>query len=85
MSHTVAVLLGGLVLLAAVFGLAFWRGIPLGRALPVFAALWAVAALINLWVGVAHAGYGLREELPIFVLVFAVPVVLAWAIARRFG
>ncbi len=85
MSHTVSVLLGGLVLLAAVFGFAQWRGIPLGRALPVFAALWVLAALINLWVGVAHAGYGLREELPIFALVLAVPVILAWAIARRFG
>lgn len=84
-SHTVSVLLGGVILLAAIFGLAFWRGIPFGRALPVFAGLWALAAAVNLWVGVAHAGYALREELPIFALVFAVPVAIAWLIARRFG
>lgn len=85
MSHTVLVILGGLVLLAAIFGLASWRGLAPGRVLPVFVGLWALAAAVNLWVGVAHAGYALREELPIFGLVFAVPVAVAGLIARRFG
>ena len=85
MSHTVSVILGGLVMMATIFGLAHWRGIPLGRALTIFAVLWALAAAVNLWVGVAHAGYALREELPIFALVFAVPFAIAWLVARRFG
>lgn len=85
MSHTLAVILGGLVLMAALFGLGVWRGIPLVRIVPVFAGLWALAAAVNLWVGVAHAGYALREEVPVFALVFVLPVALAWLIARRFG
>lgn len=85
MSHTLAVILGGLVAMAAFFGLARWLGIPFGRILPVFAGLWALAAAVNLWVGVARAGYTLREELPVFVLVFALPVAIAWLIARRLG
>lgn len=84
-SHTVLVILGGLILLAAIFGLASWRGIPFGRVLPVFAGLWALAAAVNLWVGVRHAGYTLGEELPIFAVVFSVPVAIAWLIARRLG
>jgi hypothetical protein len=31
----------------------------------------------NLWFGVTRAGYTLREELPIFLLIFAIPAVLA--------
>lgn len=85
MSHTVSVILGGLALMAAVFGLAHLRGLPPGRALPVFVGLWALAAAVNLWFGVVHAGYTLREELPIFALVLAVPVAIAWLIARRLG
>ena len=30
-----------------------------------------------MWLGVAKAGYSFGEELPIFVLIFGVPVVLA--------
>jgi hypothetical protein len=47
-------------------------------------ALWAVClgaakliAGLNLWVGVMRAGYTLREELPIFLLIFTLPAVLA--------
>lgn len=81
--HTVFVILSGLGLLAVTYGIALWRGTPLRRAFPVYAVLWAVAAAINLWVGVAHAGYSVVEELPIFVIVFGVPCVVAWLLARR--
>ncbi len=33
--------------------------------------------LINLWFGVSKAGYSVRDEAPIFLLVFAVPSALA--------
>jgi hypothetical protein len=40
----------------------------------------------NMWVGVSRAGYAVREELPILLLVFAVPALLAgllyWRLAR---
>lgn len=83
MSHTIIVILGGLVLLALTFAFAGRRGLALHRAMPVFAVLWACAAGINLWVGVAHAGYSVAEELPIFLVVFAVPTAIGWLIARR--
>lgn len=40
----------------------------------------------KLWVGVSYAGYLVRDELPILLVVFAVPAVLAviviWQISR---
>ena len=39
----------------------------------VFIALWLAAALVNLWIGVSRAGYSVAEELPIFLLIFALP------------
>jgi hypothetical protein len=58
------------------------RGHSFRKALPFFAGIWAVAAGINLWVGVARAGYSFAEELPIFLVVFAVPVLIGWGIAH---
>lgn len=66
-----------------VYGIALSRGMSLRRPFPVYAVLWAVAAAINLWVGVAHAGYSGAEELPIFALIFGAPCLLAWFLARR--
>jgi hypothetical protein len=81
-SHTFWVILGGLGLLALTYAGAAMQGHPLLRALPLFAGIWAVAAGINLWVGVARAGYSFAEELPIFLVVFAVPVLIGWGIAH---
>ena len=36
-----------------------------------------LAALLNLWIGVSRAGYTVLEELPIFLLIFAVPAAAA--------
>ena len=48
--------------------------------------VWAGVSLINLWVGIRHAGYPLSAELPILVVVFAVPALMAaaviWFLAR---
>ena len=33
--------------------------------------------MANLWVGVARAGYSVGEEMPIFLLIFAVPAAAA--------
>jgi hypothetical protein len=43
----------------------------------IFAALWFVAAGVNMWMGVTKAGYSFREELPIFLVIFFVPVFVA--------
>jgi hypothetical protein len=78
--RTAIIVVGGLVLVG-LFALVGWRfgggaeGIV--TAAKIFIAVWLVAALINMWFGVARAGYSVAEELPIFVLIFAVPAALA--------
>ena len=74
-------LLVGFLLLAAtmLLGKLFSSNYP-GATLAatwIFVALWLVIACTNLWVGVAKAGYTLHEEFPIFLLIFAVPTVVA--------
>ncbi len=74
--HTIKILLLGLVVLGAFL----WIGRALGngpRAALYFLPAWLVAAAINLWFGVAKAGYSLRDELPIFLLIFAIPSAIA--------
>jgi hypothetical protein len=70
-------LLVGFLLLAAsvLLGRLFssnYANAPLA-AFAAFAALWLALAAANMWVGVAKAGYSVREELPIFALIFLVP------------
>jgi hypothetical protein len=50
----------------------------------VFIGLWFIAAALNLYVGVARAGYSFMEELPIFLLIFALPAAVAVFLRYRF-
>jgi hypothetical protein len=87
----VKVIAGGLVLL----GLFLLAGRLLGAGAPVagmataarwFIPVWLIGAVINMWIGVARAGYSVAEEAPIFAVVFAVPAVVAllvaWGLSR---
>lgn len=78
--HVILVITGGLGLLGlfVLFGW-LWGASTAAMALAakVFVPAWLLVALVNMWVGVSHAGYTLREELPIMLLVFAVPTVAA--------
>ena len=51
-----------------------------------FIPVWLVGAGINMYIGVARAGYSVAEEAPIFLLVFAVPAavaaLIAWTLSR---
>ena len=49
-----------------------------------FVAVWFVVAAVNMWLGVARAGYSVGEELPIFLLIFGAPAVLAGLIKWHF-
>ncbi len=49
-----------------------------------FISLWVVISAFNLWVGVSKAGYTFGDELPIFLLIFAVPAVVAIILKWRF-
>jgi hypothetical protein len=49
-----------------------------------FVVIWLVIAGANMWIGVSRAGYSVSEELPIFLLIFAVPAVAAMLLKWRF-
>lgn len=50
------------------------------RAVKCFMAPWLIVTLINLWFGVSRAGYTVRDETPVALIVFAVPASAAIAI-----
>ncbi|UTH72802.1 hypothetical protein [Chromobacterium sp. IIBBL 290-4] len=74
--HTVKILLAGLILLAACLAGGRLAG-NLSAGGLAFIPLWLIASGVNMWMGVSHAGYSAREELPIFLLVFCLPAALA--------
>ena len=55
----------------------------LARAALAFVPLWFIGAVINLWIGVSSAGYSVADEAPIFLLVFAIPTVVALLLRRK--
>jgi hypothetical protein len=45
-----------------------------------FVVLWFIAAAVNMWIGVARAGYSFMDELPIFLVIFLLPSAVAVAV-----
>ncbi len=84
--RTLLITLGGFALGAACLGLAAFlapgRAAALSAATAGFAVLWLAVAAANLWVGVTRAGYAFSEELPVFLVIFVLPVAAA-VLARR--
>ncbi|MHC2518944.1 hypothetical protein [Bradyrhizobium diazoefficiens] len=80
--HTAMAMGGGILLLGlfVLFG-NLWGGAGpgLGLAAKAFIPIWLLLSLSNMWVGITKAGYSAREELPIFVLVFSAPALIAVA------
>lgn len=91
MSHTIKGIAAGFALLALCLIVArFVPGssqINMACASLVFIALWLVGAGINMWIGVAKAGYSVAEEAPIFLMVFAIPALMGllawWSFSRH--
>jgi hypothetical protein len=87
--RTAIIIAAGFVLLAVclfaprLFGRAEPQAMVSGA--QVFLALWLVAALLNMWLGVTRAGYSVAEELPIFLLIFAVPGAAAALVWWKFS
>lgn len=77
--HTFMVIVVGMgVLGLCALGGHFLGGTPgVATALLVFLPVWLTGAAVNLLIGVKRAGYTIGEEAPIFLLVFAVPAVVA--------
>ncbi|MGE4372685.1 MAG: hypothetical protein AB7E29_07240 [Xanthobacter sp.] len=80
---------GGIVLLGLflLFG-RLWGGVDPDFAMTakLFIPAWLIISLINMWIGVTKAGYSVRDELPILLVVFLVPTAVAgltaWRLAR---
>ncbi|MNM81260.1 hypothetical protein D3C81_932560 [compost metagenome] len=86
--HVLLVIVGGFLLLGVfvLFGRLWSTGSSqLPTALLAFIGTWLLVSVANLWVGVSRAGYTVREELPILLLVFAVPTLVAGVIFWRLG
>jgi hypothetical protein len=87
--HMLMVIVGGIVLLGVfmLFG-RLWGGdaSSLATAAKLFIPVWLAVSIVNLWVGVSRAGYTVREEFPILLVVFAVPAIAAaiavWQLSR---
>lgn len=80
--RTALFIVGGIVLFCVCALGARFGGLaaPTALAAKVFVPVWLVVGLVNLRGGV-RAGYTVAEELPIFFVIFAVPVavaLLAW-------
>jgi len=87
--HTIKVIAGGFLLLGAFLLLGRWIGggaaSVLATAAGCFIPIWLVAAAVNLWVGVSRAGYPLADEVPYFIVVFAVTAAAAGVLWWRFS
>jgi hypothetical protein len=86
--HVLMVIVGGVVLLGvfALFG-KLWGDAPgILLAAKSFIPVWLVLSIVNMWIGVTKAGYSVREEFPILLIVFAVPAIIAavalWQLSR---
>jgi hypothetical protein len=77
--HTLIVMgIGLLVLGACLFtGHAMGGATVMARAALYFLPLWLICAGINMYVGVRSAGYAVSEEAPVFLIVFALPALVA--------
>ncbi len=87
--HMAMVICGGIVLLGLfmLFGRLWGGTMPdLVLAAKLFIPIWLIVSVTNLWVGVTKAGYSVRDEFPILLIVFAVPAIAAgiaiWRLAR---
>ena len=79
--HTLKVIAGGLALLGVFLFVGRYfagsRPSAVATAAKSFIPVWLVGSAINLWIGVSHAGYSVRDEAPIFLLNLAVPAAVA--------
>lgn len=79
MSHSMMMILGGLILLVIMVSLQ--KG---GRAKGSlrFIPIWLAISVANMVVGVLYAGYSWGEEFTVLLMVFGIPAVIAFAVSR---
>jgi hypothetical protein len=75
-------LMASLLIVAKLFSEHFPSAPNLAIALGL--TLWLAVTAGNMWIGVSKAGYAVSEELPILLLLFAVPAAVALLARWRF-
>jgi hypothetical protein len=87
--RSLMIIVGGLLLLGIFVLGGRWLGggatQPMITAAKVFLPVWLVLAAINMWIGVSRAGYSAMEELPIFLVIFGAPAIVAGVIWWKFS
>ena len=75
----------GFALWLLLLGISKWQQLPFRQMTVMFCGIWFAVALFNMWLGVSIAGYAVREEFPIFLLIFLPPSIFAGAVYWQFG
>jgi len=79
--RTFLLIVGGLATLGGSLLVARWFGAgsrpPFADVGKFFIPIWFCLSALNLWIGVKQAGYSVREELPIFLLIYTIPASIA--------
>ena len=79
--RTLMIIFGGIALLALCLLAGRFLGSGATRnlvlAAQIFIPVWLALAGLNMYIGVSRAGYSVSEELPIFLLIFALPAAVA--------
>ena len=87
--HTLKVIFGGFLLLGLCLLLGHWIGgaaaTVVATTIKCFLVLWLAVTLANMWVGVSQAGYSIKDEAPVALLVFAAPAIVAIVIWWKFS
>jgi hypothetical protein len=84
--HTIVILAAGFLLLGVcvmIGKLVDGSDAGMAKGAIVFLPLWLIGAGVNMWFGVAKAGYSVSEELPVFGVIFAVPAAVASVVLWR--
>ena len=86
--RTILFLPSGLLLMASLLIVAklFSEHFPaaLNCAVALGLSLWLATTAANMWIGVSKAGYSVADELPILLLLFAIPAAAAVLVRWRF-
>jgi hypothetical protein len=80
--HTLKIIVVGFVLLGACLLAARWLGGTVS-AVKWFFVLWLIGTLGNMWFGVSRAGYWVKDEAPVALVVYALPAIVAIAVWRK--
>ena len=80
--RTLSVMVIGLILSGVGFWLAKLLGLSTATAFKAFGVLWLAFSAVNLYLGVVKAGYPLSVELPVFAVIFSLPVAAAYFTQR---